>query len=69
MAMKNTRKKIKVKSQYDLPWNKFVQKFPQTIQGLLNFPTVTQHLYNGLLSHLSFYCLIFNRQVQFRSML
>ena len=31
-AMKNSPKKIKVKIRYDLLWNKFVQKFPQTIQ-------------------------------------
>ena len=39
MAMKNTPKKLKVKLLYDLLWNKFVQKFPQTKQ-LLNTPTV-----------------------------
>ena len=37
-AMNNTNKKIKVKLWYDLLWNKFVQKFLQTIQQLLNIP-------------------------------
>ena len=36
--MNNTNKKIKVKLWYDLLWNKFVQKFLQTIQQLLNIP-------------------------------
>ena len=40
MALKNTKKKIKVKLRYDLQWNKFVRKFPQTMQRLLNIPTV-----------------------------
>ena len=38
---KQPTKKIKVKLQYDLLWNKFVQAFPQIILGLLNIPTLT----------------------------
>ena len=41
--MKNTQKKIKVKLLYDFLWNKFVQKFPQTIKQLLNIPTVARY--------------------------
>ena len=40
MAMKNTPKKLKVKLAYDLLWNNFVQKFPQTKQ-LLNTPRLS----------------------------
>ena len=40
---KNHQKKIKVKLQYDLLCNKFVQKFPQTIKRLLNIPTVARY--------------------------
>ena len=36
-------KKVKVKLRYDLPWNKFLQKFPQTIQQFLNTPTVARY--------------------------
>ena len=36
-------KNIKVKLLYDFPWNKFVQKFSQTIKGLLIIPSVTWH--------------------------
>ena len=38
-------KKVKVKLLYDFLWNKFVQKFPQTIKRLLNIATVAQYLF------------------------
>ena len=38
-------KKVKVKLLYDFLWNKFVQKFPQTIKRLLNISTVAQYLF------------------------
>ena len=41
--MKNTPKKTKVKLQYDLLWNKFVQVFAYILQRLLNISTVTQY--------------------------
>ena len=34
-------KRIKVKLRCDLLWNKFLQRFAQTVQRLLNIATVT----------------------------
>ena len=42
-ATKNTQKETKVKLRDEFLWNKFVQKFPQTKQQLLNIPTVARY--------------------------